>query len=418
MTEAAPVLAVFYEPDSMAPLLLAEIARGRFGLVWIVDGDTEPSSVQLRLLARLGGLVDVCGLDPVSAADRIRAAGATGLVAFADAQLLRAAEIAAILGVVSNPVEVAHRLTNKYAQRVALAAAGLPVPGVVGAPAHLPTDKIVQSVAALSYPLVLKPQAGGGSRDTYFVTDRFELAESLRLARSHQPELDMIVEEYLGEGGGPGDDRVAPYVSVEQVVSGAVISTVAVTGRTPLALPFRETGSFVPSTLAGVQLDQVLATAAAAARALGVTSGCLHTEVKLTPVGPRIIEVNGRIGGGGVPQLVESTTGFSLHRAACEIALGEHVHVSGPLPTEQVAYFLVVQPPQQAHRLVSLDGVEGLRALAGVSAVSVNRQIGDEIDWTDGSYGYLLSLTGVAPDHASMLAVSDDLSRIVHPQYT
>ena len=42
--------------------------------------------------------------------------------------------------------------------------------------------------------------------------------------------------------------------------------------------------------------------------ALGVSTGCLHTEVKFTPDGPEIIEVNGRVGG-GVPEMLERAAG-------------------------------------------------------------------------------------------------------------
>jgi len=54
--------------------------------------------------------------------------------------------------------------------------------------------------------------------------------------------------------------------------------------------------------------------ATAATKALRVRTGFLHTEIKVTPSGPRVIEVNGRLGG-GLPNLLQQAAGFDLLRA-------------------------------------------------------------------------------------------------------
>ena len=59
-----------------------------------------------------------------------------------------------------------------------------------------------------------------------------------------------------------------------------------------------------------------------AARALGVDVGCLHTEIKLTIDGPRVIEVNGRLGG-GIPEMLELASGVSLFNVAARVAVEE-----------------------------------------------------------------------------------------------
>jgi len=120
----------------------------------------------------------------------------------------------------------------------------------------------------------------------------------------------MFIEQYL-----PARDRAerafADYVSVESLVAYGEISHLAVTGRFPLARPFRETGMFIPADLPQAQQAVVLEVATAALRALGVQTGCFHTEIKLTPSGPRVIEVNGRLGG-GVPDMLFQASGVSL----------------------------------------------------------------------------------------------------------
>jgi len=85
-----------------------------------------------------------------------------------------------------------------------------------------------------------------------------------------------------------------------------------VTGRFPLAPPFRETGSFLPSDLGPADQDAVVALAGAASEAMQVLNGLLHTEIKMTPEGPRIVEINGRVGG-GISGMIARLGGPSLH---------------------------------------------------------------------------------------------------------
>jgi hypothetical protein len=156
----------------------------------------------------------------------------------------------------------------------------------------------------------------------------------------------------------------------------------------------------------------VLATAAQAIAAVGATTGCFHTEVKLTPAGPRIIEINGRVGG-SIPELMALATGQSLLEIACRVALGERLRVESLLPCTQVGYSLIVPPPRDAARLLALDNLDSLRAIPGVSALLVNRAPGDPIDWREGYDGRIYTVYGSAPDHEAMWTARDEIKRSV-----
>jgi biotin carboxylase len=49
--------------------------------------------------------------------------------------------------------------------------------------------------------------------------------------------------------------------------------------------------------------------------AAGYRTGPAHTELRLTPAGPRIIESQARLGGDRIPRLVELATGIDIERA-------------------------------------------------------------------------------------------------------
>jgi hypothetical protein len=197
------------------------------------------------------------------------------------------------------------------------------------------------------------------------------------------PEEEFILEEWLADRGGAhtlGSD----VVSVETVVRGGVIGHIAVTGRFPFAPPFRETGSFLPSDLGAADQDAVRAMATAAAEALQIREGILHTEIKMTPDGPRLIEVNGRVGG-GISELLLRVDGPSLRMWAVRLALGQDV---GPIPAvadSPVAYFRWIVGPPTATTFEAVDGVKELGELAGIDEVRLNRLPGDRVNPREGS---------------------------------
>jgi hypothetical protein len=176
----------------------------------------------------------------------------------------------------------------------------------------------------------------------------------------------------------------------------------AVTGRMPLSEPFRETGAFLPCALDQEEQSAVAAMAVSAAQALDVRHGCLHIEIKLTAQGPRVIEVNGRVPGGGIADLVNAVHGTDLFECALSSALGRHVEPGPNNPDGGVHYHLALQPPVGQRVRLTPDWSPRLRELPGVDAVTV-RATEAEVGLRDGSYGYLLMASGVARDHRALL---------------
>jgi biotin carboxylase len=338
--------------------------------------------------------------------------GVAGVVAFTDSQLLTAALIGEALGLAGNPSGAVVTLTDKVAQREALRVAGLPGPRFVTVSSSTTPEELTGLLGTLEFPVVIKPRRGSGSQDTERAHDRAEAEARLaaRLAVGGCP--DLIVEEWLedlGNAGGP----FADYVSVEAVARGGIVVPLAVTGKFPLADPCRETGNFLPHHLGPDDARAVEALAVRAAGALGVVSGALHVEVKLTPAGPRIIEVNGRIGGGGIDALYAMVHGRSLTGIAVSVALGEPLDLD-PSPGTTVppggfAYACFLQAPMSARSLTGLGNLEPLQRLTGVEATMVNRQVGDTLDWRDGSQGYLVSVRGVADSLEALARVPADV---------
>ncbi len=413
-----PRLGVLYDPTSVQALHLVEASAGEWGLVWLVDRDLAEPGTMARLLERLGRVADITGLDA-------RQAGAVdgepldGVIAFNDSFLRRAAGIAAAHGLPYDAEDVVLRLTDKTAQRAALSAGGIEVPASARLHGDGAEQDWVRAVAGMTGRLIVKPVSANGSRGV-FAVDGADAAVALmgERARSGAAE-DMVVEERFVDGWPQGERPYGDFVTVETFASGGTLRTFGVTGCMPIADGFRLTGNFCPSALAPDEERAAVALAERAVTSLGCRTGVYHTEVKFTPDGPRVIEVNGRLGGGGVPRIAAAASGRDLIRAACLVALGRDPapEVEGRT-TDGVAYFHRVQPPPGASRVLAIDGIERVRSVPGVQEVAVNRRPGDDLGAADqGTRGFVYSVFGTAEDHAAFFGTLEGILDTVHVSY-
>jgi glutathione synthase/RimK-type ligase-like ATP-grasp enzyme len=397
-----PLLAIVYGEGSTSAFALSETAQDVCTIAWVVDSSRLDDAWIVRLLRKLGRVVDIAGQTGEEAARSVGALGPAGIVAYADAQMATASALAERLGLDYHQGEVADRLLDKVAQRAALRSAGLPVPACVPVPARPTPAALDELVDGIEFPVVLKPRQGAASRDTHMVRDEAALRMVMAARSTDDTEPTMVVESYMEGASPPPSQQFGDYVSVESVVVDGTISHLAVTGRLPQAPPFRETGLVIPTDFSASVVEDLLQVATAAIAAVGVRIGCLHTEIKVTDEGPRVIEVNGRIGG-FVPQVLRlASPGTDLIGISRRVAIGERLVFPDLVPTAAVGYVLVQQPPIGAQRVASVEGLHRLAAYPGVDAVSLSRPPGHEVDWRKGSHEYVFSVLGTVRTHEDM----------------
>jgi biotin carboxylase len=377
-----------------------DAAEGLCSLAWIVDQNLEYDAGTIRLLSRLGRVVDVTGMDAEQAAAVVSTVGPDGILTLKDSRMRLTSDLAARLGLPFHSSQVAARLTDKYAQRSALRDAGVPVPGFRSVPPADDAEAWREIAASMRFPAVLKPRLDSeASRDTV----RVESVQAAREAAAGSGSV-LVLEEYLGDRAGGVRSCFADYVSVESVVSRGRISHIAINGRFPPAEPFRESGFFIEAELDQYDRHGALDTATEALQALEIDIGCLHTEIKFTPEGPRVIEINGRIGG-GVPEMLADLGDAALLRDAMEIALGGQIHYDGLLPTQRVAFLFYVHAPLWMRRITAVEGIDRLGADPDVNEVILNRCPGQTVDWREGNHGHVFSVRGTVADHDALEAM-------------
>ncbi|MFJ9774307.1 ATP-grasp domain-containing protein [Kitasatospora sp. NPDC101157] len=405
MAEPAP-LAVAYDVGSVSP---AEIAVGAADLAPLAF--LLPHSPHVRtlrpVLSRLGRVVQLTG-DRRRDTVLVRRLAPAGVLTFSENLVRLTSALTHALGLPGHPPEVAELLTDKYRQRERLRTAGVDAVRCRTVPDAAAWEP---ALAAVGLPAVVKPVHGQGSRGTYAVHDRAE-AERTRARLFAGPGETWVVEELLpGRPSGPLGD----YVSVETATGPEGTTVLAVTGKHPLTPPFRESGQFWPSALSDRDRTAVSRLAVRAVDALGVTTGLCHTEIKLTPDGPRIIEVNGRLGG-HLNELARRACGTDLVRAAALLALGA-LPPPAPAPPDRVYFQFNGLAPVRPGRLRALTGGDEVRSLDGITGHRPYVRPGDQLPGGVGSV-FLDLLTGDAPDHRAMVDLLDRALPLLRYEFT
>lgn len=411
------VVAIVYGNRSASVMALSEAASTLCDIIWVVNSTELSDTTTIRLLARLGKVVDYSDMSLRETAQAVGRNRPDGITAFGDAQIAMASQLASALELDYFDATVADRLLDKSVQRAALRDAGMMTPHCVTLSSSQSRDEIEGIVGEILYPAILKPRHGAASRETHRVDSAEELRRLVDQVIGEKHESEMVLEEFMVGATPPPSQYFGDYVSVESAVSSGQISHLAVTGRLPSAKPFRETGLIIPSDFAPALIDEILKVATQAIKAMGIRSGCLHTEIKVTDEGLRVIEVNGRIGGFVAPVLALASPGLNFFEVALRIALGEQVTFEALVTDGRVGYVIVEQPPIGASHVVGVTGLDKLASHPSVNSVTLNRRPGDEVNWRLGSHEYVYSVLGAAPDHDGVRAVQEYIDEFVTISY-
>jgi biotin carboxylase len=306
----------------------------------------------------------------------------------------------------------AQALRDKRRMKETLQAAGVPVSrGVAVDAAGAGDEELTEIEKSIGYPAVVKPVDGSGSVFVRRVDDHATLREFIAEigAFSFDALGRRLAEQVLIESYVPG-----PEFSVEGYAQDGEVVVVAVTakllGREPR---FVEIGHTVEADLAPEQRFAIAETAAHAVRALGLTAGVFHVELRLTAGGPVILEVGGRLAGDHIPALISAVHGVDLPTVLVEILAGRRASVDAVLPANGVAairYFVVEEPSVLVGREELHDELSGLPGAREVQwYLAPDAALQPAVDFR-GRFGHIL--VG-APDRQVLEATLVEADRLV-----
>ncbi|MFC8448787.1 ATP-grasp domain-containing protein [Kitasatospora sp. NPDC057223] len=239
-----------------------------------------------------------------------------GVFTYDETQVVLCARLAERLGLPGSPPETIEACRDKAATRAALTAAGVPQP------ASFPVSTAEQARAAaerIGYPVVVKARALAGSFGVVRadrpedVTEAFSAADGAEFPNLPRHPANVLVEEFL----------TGPEISIDAVIrDGEVTPTVLARKRLGLEPYFEETGHDVDANDPLLADEELLGQLRQIHRTLGFVHGATHSEFRLTPDGPRLVEVNARLGGDLIPYLGLLATGVDPALAAADVAAG------------------------------------------------------------------------------------------------
>ena len=287
------------------------------------------------------------------------------VLAVDDQGTVAAAHAGELLGLRHNPPDAVEASRDKLRTRALLASAEVPQPAFAVVRHDAGATEVEHLVAEVGLPCVVKPTTLSGSQG---VIRADTPARSWPLARV---ALDRGRRRESSRAGRcwSSDSLPAPR-SPSKACSPAAGSTVLAVFDKPDPLDgpfFEETLYVTPSRLDAASLRAGAAATQAATRALGLTEGPVHAELRVRDGRAWVIEVAARSIGGLCSRTLEFGTGRSLEYLILAQALGEPVG----LLREQVAAGVLMLPIRHGGTLVGVEGRERALEIPGVVAVEV-----------------------------------------------
>ncbi|XP_064220748.1 carnosine synthase 1 [Aotus nancymaae] len=184
---------------------------------------------------------------------------------------------------------------------------------------------VERAVHQVPLPGVMKLEFGAGAVGTRLVKDAPQCHEHFsRITRDLQGEAD-----HPGIGLGWGNAMLLmEFVDgtehdVDLVLFGGRLLAAFVSDNGPTKLPgFTETAACMPTGLAPEQEAQMVQAAFRCCLGCGLLDGVFNVELKLTGAGPRLIEINPRMGGFYLRDWILELYGVDLLLAAAMVACG------------------------------------------------------------------------------------------------
>jgi biotin carboxylase len=344
--------------------------------------DVVAASEQVSVLAARNpeGLLALDLFNPDEAARQVRRFAAEqaidAVIPVDEDTAVAASAIASELHLNHNPINATRAAKNKHLMREVLSRAGVRVPRYHA----FSLDADAREIAArLEYPCVVKPVFLSTSRGVMRADNEEEFAHVFKrldrivsnpqiAKRGGQEAREALAEEFI-----PGFE-----VAVEGLVTGGEFRALAIFDKPdPLDGPFFEETIYVtPSRLPEAVQRDIIATTAAATRAMEMTKGPVHAELRVNEQGAYVIEVAARTIGGLCGRALRFGNQMALEEVIIRHALGDDV---SRIEREPQAAGVMMIPIPRAGTLREVFGTDEARRVADIEDLIITAHVTQQI---------------------------------------
>jgi cysteine synthase A len=335
---------------------------------------------------------------------RFRREEIAGVMTTSDFYTPAVAELTTWLGLLGNNLAAVTACRNKAILRARLAEAGVAQPS-----SAVVTDaaEVADAIARIGLPCVVKPADDSGSNDVLLcatVQEAIDHVVKVLAVRFNVRGLPtagaVLVEEYLD----------GPEFSVEMFGGPDGISCVGITEKSVAGAPFFvERRHIFPAPVSDAVADKLIDAARRAVAATGMRYGATHTEVKLTAKGAAIIEINPRLAGGMIPELIRLATGTDLLEQQVRLASGLEPQLAESAAKTAGIQFLLAD---REGTFAEFAGIDAATKLAGVAAITVTARPGRPVRPAQNAYdrlGYVIACHDDAGQVEKILTIADNM---------
>lgn len=297
------------------------------------------------------------------------------VVAVDDQATLAAAVIAEALDIDHCPPDAVRAALNKYRARERMREAGLAQPDF----RLVPFDGFTAAAREIVFPAVVKPLAMAASRGVVRVDDASQFVDACgrvaAIVGANASRMDETARAHLLV-----ESYVAGWeVAVEGLVAKGRVHIVAVFDKPdPLTGPyFPETMYVTPSRLPPPARERIVRVTEEAVRAVGLTHGPFHVEIRGDGDQVFPIEVHARSIGGLCSRVVRFEDGRSLE----DVILADALGLLGEVPSldPRAAGVWMMQSPRRG-RFQTMRGVAAACDVDGVEEVIVAARPGQAME--------------------------------------
>jgi S-sulfo-L-cysteine synthase (3-phospho-L-serine-dependent) len=294
-----------------------------------------------------------------------------GCLSTSEYYLEAAAMLASKYGLFGNSLQSVQTCRNKVLTRSILAKHNFLQPR------YAVVDNVEQcatTACIVGLPCVVKPPDDSGSNNVVLCRTQQEVLDAtikiLQLSRNSRGQdilHSVLIEEYQSE----------PEYSVEMFTWCGKSYCLGITQKTISGTPyFIESRHVFPALLSKHVENEIILTVEQALRRVGLSIGPSHTEVKWTSEGCSIIEVNARLGGGMIPELIRLVTGVNVMEEYIKCLMGFPPNLDLRYTGYAGIQFFM---SNQNGTVNQINGAELASKLPGVKDVKINCSSGTEV---------------------------------------
>jgi biotin carboxylase len=234
------------------------------------------------------------------------------------------AQLSSELGFIFHEPDVVERSLDKWLMKKGFFSYGVPC---AKGKLFKKEEKIIRAkLNHLTYPLIIKPKDATSSQGVFKINHFKEIGKHIGISRSF---FVQFTEKFI--------------TSFPRTV---------------------EIGHLQPASLNSNQKSQIDVVVKEAIKAIGIDNSASHTEIKLTPDGPKTIEIGARLGGDFIASyLTLASTGVNMDKAAIQVALGEKPDLENRYTKYSFIKYLELEPGKEVVNVKDYSDISNEQAV-------------------------------------------------------